>query len=90
LFDLIEHTMIELHISPRIPSHLRLKAKLERLTLARSVVESPEITIPWLVQGKEVCKGVRNIEDYFSDCESFIDSWLINRFEKYRGAQVLT
>lgn len=82
--------MIELHISPKISSHLRLKEKLKQLTLACSIVESAELTIPWLVQGKEVCRGESNIEDYISECESFIDKWLINRFEKHRKVNALS
>ena len=75
--------MIELHISPKIECHVRLKDRLEEMSLARKVIESEQTKIPLLKQGTESYKGCDDINSFLIGFESFVEQWYECRCDKY-------
>ena len=66
--------MIELQISPKIDCHLRLKERLEEMSLARKVIESKKTKIPLLKEGSETYVGCEDINSYLNRFEFFLEN----------------
>jgi hypothetical protein len=75
--------MIELRISPNIECHLLLKERLEEMSLARRIIESPKTKIPLLKEGGEAYKGCEGINSFLIKYESFVEQWYECRCDKY-------
>lgn len=75
--------MIELQISPYIESHLRLKEKLEKMSLARKVIESSKTKVPSLKEGVDTYIGYDSVDSFLTEYESFVGQWYACRCDKY-------
>jgi len=75
--------MIELQISPNIKCHVLLKERLEKMSLARAVIESKESKTPLLKEGADTYEGCEDINSFLTKYESFVDQWYACRCDKY-------
>lgn len=75
--------MIELQISSKIECHILLKERLEKMSLARNVIESTETKTPLLKEGADTYKGCEDINAFLTKYESLVDQWYACRCDKY-------
>lgn len=75
--------MIELYISTKVDSHSKLKNRIESSDIALRVIEGNNIKKAILIKGSKTHEGVKAINGFLDEFESFMWNWHAPKFDNH-------